>query len=1100
MKSKNAIVAGVLAGCMLAAAVGLLAWDGASAPESDPSAEEQVLQISEICVKNETILADNNGKHPDYIELYNPGPAMNLSGYTLTDGVTVSGPLGDLPMDTGEYRVVFLGEEHTGFSLGASGGDFIQLLDPSGSIRAQAHVLASGKDQVMLWQSGGYALSDDASPGFPNDETGVSAFRKGTENGPMTVTISEVLTANDSALPDENGVFGDVIELHNPTESPLRLTGWYLSDSASDRYRFQLPELTLPANGYLLLYCDGENYTGKNGEIHTNFGLSRGEVLCLTDSKGNYRVMTPDGSGSNLSLSLQADGTYQPAAPSLGFSNDEAGLEAFARSRLYENPPLVISEVLLSSGGVPYQGVFCDAVEIFNRSGEIVSTAGWYLTDNSDPYRFPLPEKTLAPGECMVIVCDRAQTGFSLSPGETLRLTAPNFLHTPEAHCAEPPLGKSISLTFSDQEAVYGFADITLGYENTPENHEAFLGALHPQGLRISEVMSANNSYLRGAYGTTCDWIELYNGSDQPVSLSGYAITDSRKSPGKYPLPDMTLAPGQYLCILLSEEGKNLRRGYEHIPMSLSSSGEELYLSKDGKIVDYVFLPELDTDTSYGRPSGSFTFQLLASVTPDRANGSAAAVSAPVVAVTKPGAYNGVEYVDVELSSPGTIYYTTNCAAPSRYARTYTGPIRITETTVFRVICYEEGKKASQVMDLVYLVNENDQLSVVSIVTEPGNLWDPETGMYVDGPGWTEEFPHNGANFWQNWERPATVTLLDTEGEGFTSVPCGLKIFGGFSRANAKKSLACMFRASYGAAELDYPLFGDAGLDSYEAMVLRAGGQDAFDGRIRDEVFTSFVNRELNIPVQKYKPAVVYLNGEYWGIHFIREKINENYVAGNFHVEKEDVTLAHWSGRDVPAYMELLSYLSTHKMSVPENYAYIKTQVNLENYTDYMIAQMWMANTDVGNVKYFTTSEHPWTWVLFDTDLAFRDYTYDSLARHLNKDLTFGRDISTKTLLVCLLENAEYRDYFIRRLAYQHNNIWTEEKLIAQIDSVQALIAQDMPKDCKRWHASYDNWLNSVERIRKFARNRGPYFIQSVQKYFGLTDQQMADYGFVMNS
>lgn len=1099
MRSRNTLIAGVLVICLLLASVGLILLDigtVSDAPSSNSASAQQSqhIRINEICAKNETILADNNGRYPDYIELYNPGQPMNLQGYTLTDGVAVSQPLGNFPMDTGEYRVLFLGDDHAGFGIGAAGGDYIQLRDPDGAIVAQVSILASSKDQVMLLSGSSYVLSFDASPGLPNDAAG--AFRSGIRSDSMPVVISEVLTANESALPDENGIFSDVVELHNRSEEELRLAGWYLSDSSTHRYSYQLPEITLPAGGYLLLYCDGENYIGPNGEIHTNFGLSQGEELCLTDNSGSYHCLTTQYPGENRSLSLQEDGTYQTASVSLGYANDAQGIELFALSREYTDSPLLISEVLLSSAGVPYNGTLCDVIEILNRSDAAVSTKGWYLTDDADPYRFPLPETELAAGECLVILCGKAQTDFSISDGETLRLTAPDFRHAPEVTCTEAGFGESISLQFLGDEVVYALAPVTLGFENLPENNQRFLAAMQPQGLIISEVMSANNSYLKGAYAATCDWIELYNSSDAEITLSDYTITDSRGNLQKYTLPNETLAPGGYICILLSEDGKNLRAGYSHLPFTLSSSGEEVYLSKDGKIADFLFLPEMEPDTSYGRAPGSLTFSLMAKVTPGTANSEAAAISQPVTAITAPGAYNGVEYLDITLSAPGTIYYTTDCYAPSRYSKLYTGPIRITKTTVLRVICYEEGKQASQVTDLTYLLNENDTLSVVSVVTSPGNLWSNSTGIYVDGPGWTETYPHQGANYWKNWERPATISLVDNDGEGFVSVPCGLKIFGGYSRANLKKSLACMFRAAYGAAELDYPLFGEAGLDTYEALVLRAGGQDAFDGRIRDEVITSFVNQELGISVQKYKPVVVYLNGEYFGIHFIREKINENYVAGNFHVDKEDVTLAHWNGSDSKEYQQLLRYVADHDLSVQEHFDYVASQIDVENYTDYMIAQMWIANTDTGNVKYFTTSEHPWTWVMFDTDLAFRNAGLDSISRFLNSGLLFGSDISCKTLLVCMLKNPEYKDYFIRRVAWQVNNVWVEEKVIAQIDKVEAQIDADAEKDCQRWGTSYTGWQRAVERIREFVRARNSYFLDYVQDHFRLSDAQMTEYGF----
>lgn len=1102
MRYQNRILSGALLLCLILVIIAALAAGGEKADDGAPIQDTsgQSIQILELCAKNETILADNRGNYPDYIELYNPGPPVNLKGYTLTNGEAVSPPLGDLPMDTDSYRVIYLGEEYTGFGIRASGGDTIRLIDPQGVTISQVTVPASAEDQVLLWQEGSFALSMDASPGFSNDAPGVAAFRQGKYTQDMPLRISEILTANRSSAPDENGRYRDAVELCNASSEAVRLDGWYLSDSVSARYRFRLPEITLSPGSYLVLYCDGENYIGPGGEIHTNFALSRGEAVCLTDSRGNYCYVATQYLGDDVSLALQPEGSYAAAEVSLGYPNDAAGVQAFAATRLYSDSPLIISEVLLSSADIPYQGAFRDAVEIYNRSNAPVNTAGWYLTDDSDPYRFPLPERVLAAGECMVVLCGKEETGFALSAGDVLSLTAPNFLYAPQVVCSDGSLGQSMSAQLSGGELSYAFGEPTVGYENRPENADAFWKALQPQGLRISEVMSSSSEHLQGPNGTACDWIELYNGSDVYLELSDYALTTNANNLQKYPLPRQTLAPGESVCILLSEAENDLPSGYHRLPFSLSASGEAVYLSKDGTVADFVFLPELRSNTAYGRAPGGYRYGVMESPTPGKPNSRIADISAPVTALTQPGSYNNAAYLDIALSAPGEIYYTTNCTTPSRSSQKYAGPIRITKTTVLRVICYEDGKQASRIVDLTYLLNENDGLSVVSIVTPPGNLWSEEYGIYASGPGWTPEFPHHGANYWMDWEYPATISLLDGQEEGFFSVPCGLKIFGGYSRANSKKSLACMFRGEYGAAYLDYPVFGDAGLDRYKAIVLRAGGQDAFMTRIRDEVITSYVNQELGLPVQKYRPVVVYLNGQYYGLHFIREKVNENYVAGNYQVAKEDVDLTYWDGPTSPAYRALLDYARQHDLSQQAHFDYVASQIDLQNYTDYMITQMWIGNIDTANNKFFSTPEHPWTWVLYDTDLGMRDHTYDCVADLLDVRQLQNIDVNSTVLLLRLLENESYKDYFLRRAAWQCSQVWVADQFIAHIDAVQEQVAVVMEKDCQRWQCSYKDWLYYVETMRSFAQNRGPYFRKALQRHFGLTDQQMIEYGFILEN
>ena len=466
-------------------------------------------------------------------------------------------------------------------------------------------------------------------------------------------------------------------------------------------------------------------------------------------------------------------------------------------------------------------------------------------------------------------------------------------------------------------------------------------------------------------------------------------------------------------------------------------------------------------------------------------------------AVTAQGVYEDVEYLDVELTGEGNIYYTLDCTVPDTDAMLYTGPIRITETTVIRAVCRQHGKLQSQVLDLTFLLNEQDGLPAVSLVLEPDDLWSTDHGIYVRGHYSESEFPYKGANYWQNWEKTASVSLFEQDGTGFSS-PCGVKIFGAFSRALAVKAFSCFFRDAYGVSELNYPLFGDEGLDTYEAFVLRASGQDVFTTRMRDVMITSLVAEATNIPVQKYRPVVLYLNGEYWGVYYIREKINESYVAGNYNVSADTVVLTDKNGFFCAEYMELYNYASTHNLSDPECYSHISTLMDIDEYIDYIVAQMCIGNSDNSNAKFFTYEGGKWTWILFDTDLAFHNVAYPSLAEHLNPGGTGVVDGTSTLLINALLRNPEFKDKFLTRMAWQLNHIWTEENILARIEELDAVIKADLVKDYARWGYDYEEREKFVESLRIFARGRREIMINYTKSYFNLTDEQLRSYGFIL--
>lgn len=1096
MKKYQMIFTAFLIAAFVAAIIFGFSLESAKSELFAPTVESGQVIITEICAKNDTIIANNDGKYPDYIELYNSGDDLSLQGFYLTDGKKTSKPFGEIFLAAGEYRLIFVEKEAMGFSVGASGGDCIELKDGEGNTVAQATILAMQADQVMLYSDGEYILSYDASPGFAD----AASFLEGSAKS-GAVVINELLTQNVSSLPDENGNFCDVLELYNRSSEAVRLGGWYLSDSVENRFRYHLPETTLAAGELLLIFCDGENYISENGEIHTNFGLSFGETVCLTDREGGYVTLDVESLGENVSLSRTADGTYEAAAVSLGYPNDENGCEAFLRGRVNDDSPLVISEVLLSSAELPYRGAICDVVEIFNRSEEAVSTDGWYLSDGGDPYEYELPKRELAPGACMVVICGdgagEEYSGFSLNSSDVLYLTAPDYRYARPVACNASESGKSVVLQEIGGEMSYVMGEPSLGYANTEENEAKYLREALPQGLRFSEMMSSNSSYLKGSYGTTCDWLELYNASQEDIWLADYCLTDNCRELRRYPLPEQTLKAGEYCVLLLSKDGKNLPKNYPIVPMNLSSDGETLYLSKSGEIVDYVFLPALKTDTSYGRADGAAEFSLLASVTPNKANGAAAQISDTPVALTPQGVYDDVDSITVELSAKGTIYYTTDSSAPSVYSECYTDPIELTKTTVIRAVCCEEGKSASEIVSLTYVINEYDELPVACLVAEPYQLFSEGSGILVEGPNVPEDepFPYVSANYWWDVERSATVSLFETDGSGFTA-ECGIKTFGGYSRALPKKSIAVFFRNKYGVNDLEYPLFGEEGLDCYESFVFRACGQDSLRAMMRDPMISSLVAAHTNVAVQKYKAVNLYINGRYWGVYYIREKINENYVAGNFNADKQDVTLCGASGLASSEYAALINYVRNHDLSDAECYAYVCSQVDVEEYMDYIIAEMWIGNADNGNIKFCKTTDGKWTWIMYDVDYAFYYASYDAVSDHLNPNGTGSGDMFPTVLIRNLLTNEEFKEVFLRRMAWQMNTVWTEETLLPWIDAFEDRIETDMQKDCERWSRTYSVWRGDVDDLRSFAKTRNAYMLEHIRSYFDLTTEQMREYGF----
>ena len=312
-----------------------------------------------------------------------------------------------------------------------------------------------------------------------------------------------------------------------------------------------------------------------------------------------------------------------------------------------------------------------------------------------------------------------------------------------------------------------------------------------------------------------------------------------------------------------------------------------------------------------------------------------------------------------------------------------------------------------------------------------------------------------------------------------------------------KKSLSVFFRGGYGASYLDYPLFPDSPVSTYESFLLRAGGQDLLRSYMRDELITSMAAEFTDVAVQKYRPAILYLNGEYWGLYYIREKISEHYVAANYCVSPDSVTLTERNGSHCESYQELVRYAVSHDLSKQEHYDHISTLMDIPQYMDYIIAQIYIGNSDNSNVRFFTYKGGKWTWILYDTDLGMRSLRYNSVAEHLNPGGTAAGDYISTELLNALLENPDFEEAFLTRMAWQLNNVWTEANIHARIDAFVATIDADMPRTCARWgHMTYEQWQKYVQDLRSFASKRTPLLLNYIQNYFSLSDRKMQQYGF----
>ncbi len=454
--------------------------------------------------------------------------------------------------------------------------------------------------------------------------------------------------------------------------------------------------------------------------------------------------------------------------------------------------------------------------------------------------------------------------------------------------------------------------------------------------------------------------------------------------------------------------------------------------------------------------------------------------------------------LEIELSAPGAeIFYTLNGNHPSRKSRRYDQPIPISETTIVRAVAYRDKEHGPILSQTYFLYEPTTQLPVVSIGISPWLLFDREHGMFMLGSKADHEKESKpGANFWTRREVSASVEIYESDGRCVYNNRSGFRLFGGMSRLFPQKSIALVARKQFGPSRFDHPLFGEGGPDKVKFFILRNGGSDYHHAHFRDALITS-VTKNWNLDVQAHRTALVYINGKYWGVYHIREKINRYFINDHHDIDKDSLDiLEHQMTRKRGSrrhYLRMLDYLKTHSLADPANYAYIWSQMEVDNYMDHQIAQIYFDNRDAGGNIRFWRPQNPhgrWRWILYDTDWGMGLYDHDawqnnSLAFHTEAHGPSWPNPPWSTFILRkLMENKRFQQDFLNRFADRLNTNLKSEAILEEIARFYRQMEPEMPRHLDRWKLPAARWEREVEVLRTFARERPAVMWDQLQTYF----------------
>lgn len=808
---------------------------------------------------------------------------------------------------------------------------------------------------------------------------------------------------------------------------------------------------------------------------------------------------------------------------------------------------LVINEVMSSNSTIiaDHDRDFSDWIEIYNYGTEAVDLLGFGLSDSiTIPLKWTFPNITLPPNEYLLVFASAKDKKEVPLHWETVINQGNEWKYF--VGTEEPPADWK-SLDFNASTWSSGASGFGYGDNDDATVIPTVMSCFVRKEFEINDISEIKEVLLHIDYddgfvaylnGVSIAWENIdFQGTPPPYHQATITYTEPLMAYGNPPASyqiqnwetflktgtnvlaiqvhnsglnssDITLIP--FLTLGMNTipsnangvpEILNFSFPHMHTNFKIKSSGETITLSNaSGVTIDQIATGTLPTDISLGRKAdGTGNWFLFQQPTPNASNTTQTYEGVSTEPIFS---YNGGFYsnsLSIELSGNGIneiIYYTTDGSEPTESSNKYTTPISITSTSTIRAKTFGTGTLASRIVTNSYFINVPQNLPIVSLTTTHTNLFDWNTGIYEMGPNASADFPHFGANFWEDWEIAVNIELFDQNGFLEMNTGAGVKIFGGYSRANAQKSFAFFARKQYGNSSFDAQLFEGKDIDKFESFTMRNSGNDWQKTMFRDGMMTSLVNK-MNIDLQAFRPAILYINGKYWGIQNMREKINEHFLENNYpKIDPNNIELLEANANpihgDAEHYNNLISIISQNNF----DYENIKTLMDIENYIDYQLSQIYFDNTDWpgNNIKFWrpNTPEGKWRWILYDTDFGFGiwdsyRYTFNTLNFALEKNGPGWPNPPWSTFLFRrITTNLEFRNDFINRFADMLNTTFLYKNVSTHIESIENKITSEMPNQISKWGRSMNDWQYHVNVMKNFAIFRPNYMRSHIITEFGL--------------
>ncbi|MBS1944649.1 MAG: CotH kinase family protein [Bacteroidetes bacterium] len=608
----------------------------------------------------------------------------------------------------------------------------------------------------------------------------------------------------------------------------------------------------------------------------------------------------------------------------------------------------------------------------------------------------------------------------------------------------------------------------------------------------VNEVNTSNINGLADAFGdTNNDWAELYNTTGAVVDLSGWYLSNKVNNPTKWAFPaGASIGANGRLMVFFSK--RNTVSGAEyHTSFNLNQTdGDHVVLSNSSAVIvdDVVLAPHTQVGHSRGRSTdGANTWSLFTTPTPNAANTGASPFYAPKPLLDPAaGFFGGPVAVNMSTTDAScTIRYTLDGSEPTAASPAYTAPLNIAATTVVRAGCFSStpGVPPSFLETNTYFIGASHTTAVLSVAGA-------QVADLLNGNGGIEPFG--------SFEYFGPDQQLRDEATG------QFNKHGNDSWAYNQRGFDYITRdqAGYNSA-IHYPVFHASDRNKYQRLIIKAAANDNYPfengAHIRDAFVHSLAKAgHLKLDVRTYEPCVVYLNGQYWGVYEIREKVDDNdYTKKYYDQDKYDLqflktwggTWSEYGGAQAQSDWDALrAYILANNMGDAAAFAYVDAQFSWKSLVDYAVVNSYTVCSDWlnWNTAWWRgmnpAGQHKkWGYTLWDNDATFGHYinytgvpdqTPDADPCNAENLPDPGGQGHIPILSKLMAENPAVHDYYVNRYTDLGNTLFSCQKMLPYLDSLIALITPEMPAQVARWGGSMAGWQANVQQLRDFITAR----------------------------